>query len=39
MNHPIKPVIKKQAAANRDDAIPPQWPSYTGTSRLSELWL
>ena len=34
MNHPVKPMIKKQAAANRDDAIPPQWPSYTGTSQF-----
>jgi hypothetical protein len=30
MSHPIK---KAPAAAHRDDPLPPQWPSYTGTSQ------
>ena len=34
MHHPIKPIGKKQAAASRDNPVPPQWPSYTGTSQF-----
>src|ERR1700738_1501402 len=33
-HHPIKPIGKKQAAASRDNPVPPQWPSYTGTSQF-----
>ena len=34
MHHPIKPIGNKRTAANRDNPVPPQWPSYTGTSQF-----
>ena len=34
MHHPIKPIVNKQAAASRDNPVPPQWPSYTGTAEF-----
>jgi hypothetical protein len=34
MQHPIRPIANKRAAVNRDTSVPPQWPSYTGTSQF-----
>ena len=34
MQHPIRPIGNKRAAASRDNPVPPQWPSYIGTSQF-----
>lgn len=34
MNYPLRPVAKKSAAVSEDSAALPQWPTYTGTSKL-----
>jgi hypothetical protein len=34
MHHPIRPIGNKRTAANRDNPVAPQWPSYTGTSQF-----
>jgi hypothetical protein len=34
MQHPIRAIGNKKAAASRDNPVPPQWPSYTGTSQF-----
>src|ERR1700751_1998622 len=34
MSHRIKSIETKRAVVDRDQPVPPQWPSYTGTSQF-----